>query len=97
MHKIFFYNKFIIRLYMFRALYALHQEVKIVSYSIWCHHTCRWPSGVQVERGLVRSQPVHRTATYRCNDTRCCIIHLLGFTNICTFIVIKILHKQSLM
>jgi len=24
MHKIFFYNKFIIRLYMFRALYALN-------------------------------------------------------------------------
>jgi len=35
MHKIFFYNKFIIRLYMFRALCAHHQEVKIVLYSIW--------------------------------------------------------------
>ena len=22
----------------------------------------------------VRSQPVHRTATYRCDETRCCII-----------------------
>ena len=22
----------------------------------------------------VRSQPVHRTATYKCDDTRCCII-----------------------
>jgi len=30
MHKIFFYNKFIIRLYMFRALCAHRQEVKIV-------------------------------------------------------------------
>jgi hypothetical protein len=29
MHKIFFYNKFIIRLYMFRAPCAHHQEVKI--------------------------------------------------------------------
>jgi len=28
MHKILFYNKFIIRLYMFRALCAHHQEVK---------------------------------------------------------------------
>jgi hypothetical protein len=45
MHKIFFYNKFIISLYMFRALCARHQEVKIV-----------------------RSQPVHGTATYRCGD-----------------------------
>jgi len=33
---------------------------------------CRWPSGAQVERGL--SQPVHRTANYRYDDTRCCII-----------------------
>jgi len=32
MHKIFFYNKFIIRLYMYRALCAHHQEVKIVLY-----------------------------------------------------------------
>jgi len=40
MHKIFFYNKFIISLYMFRALCAHHQEVKIVLYSIWYHHTC---------------------------------------------------------
>jgi len=29
---------------MFRALCANHQEVKIVLYSIWYHHTCRWPS-----------------------------------------------------
>jgi len=49
MHKILFYNKFIIYLYMFRAH---HQEVKIVLYSIWYHQTCRWPSGVQVERKL---------------------------------------------
>ena len=39
MHKILFYNKFIICLYMFRALYAHHQEVKIVLYSIWYLHT----------------------------------------------------------
>ena len=52
MHKIFFYNKFIIRLYMFRALSAHHQVVKIVLYSIWYHHTCRWPSRAQVERRL---------------------------------------------
>jgi len=72
MHKFLFYNKFIICLYMFRGLCAHHQEVKIVLYSIWYHHTCRWPSDAQVERGL--SQPVHRTATYRCDDSICCII-----------------------
>ena len=37
--QILFYNKFIICLYMFRALCAHHQEVKIVLYSIWYHHT----------------------------------------------------------
>jgi len=73
MHNILFYNEFIIRLYMFRALCAHHQEVKIVLYSTWYHHICRWPSGAQVERGLL-SQPGHGTATYRCDDTRCCII-----------------------
>jgi len=38
------YSKIIIRLYMFRALCAHHQEVKIVLYSIWYHHARRWPS-----------------------------------------------------
>jgi len=52
MHKFLFNNKFIICLYMFRALCAHHQEVKIVLYSIWYHHTCRWPSGAHVERVL---------------------------------------------
>jgi hypothetical protein len=51
-----FYNKFIICLYIFRALRAHHQDVKIVSYSIRYHHNCRWPSGAQIEKIL--SQPV---------------------------------------
>ena len=34
---------------------AHRQEVKIVLYSLWYHHTCRWPSGAQVERGLSQS------------------------------------------
>ena len=38
-----------------------HQDVKIVSHSLWYHHTYRWPSGAQVERVL--SQPVHQTAS----------------------------------
>ena len=77
-----FYNKFISCLYMFLAPCAHCQEVKILLYSLWCHHTYRWPSGAQVERGLigihafqpVLSQPVHGTATYSCDDTRGCII-----------------------
>ena len=39
MHKIFFYNKFITCLYMFRVLCADHQKVKIVLNSIWYRHT----------------------------------------------------------
>jgi len=39
MHKFLFYNKFIIFLYIFRALCAHHQEVKIVLYSISYRHT----------------------------------------------------------
>jgi len=55
MHKFLFYNKFIKCLYMFRALCAHHQEVKIVLYSICYQHTCRWPSGAQVERRMQSS------------------------------------------
>jgi len=33
---------------MFRALCVQHQGVKILLYSLWYHHTCRWPSGAQV-------------------------------------------------
>jgi len=38
MQKLLFYNMFIVFLYMFRALCANHQEVKIVLYSIRYHH-----------------------------------------------------------
>ena len=53
-----------------------HQEVRIVLYSIWYHHTCITPvSGRPVHRLRgVFSQPVHGTATYRYDDTRCCTI-----------------------
>ena len=37
---------------MFRALCAHHQEVKVVLYSIWYDHTCRWPSRAQDESVL---------------------------------------------
>jgi hypothetical protein len=52
---------------------AHHQEARIVLYNLWYHHTYRWPSSAQVERGLL-SQPVHGTATYMCDDTRGCIV-----------------------
>ena len=52
MHKILFYNKFIICPYMFRVICAHHQEVKTVLYSIWYHYTYRWPSRAQGEFSL---------------------------------------------
>jgi len=58
---------------MFRALCAHHQEVKIALHSLWYYHTYRWPSRAQVNpAGFV--QPVHETATYRCDDTRGCVM-----------------------
>ena len=56
--------RFIICLYMFRALCAHHQEVKLYYTASSIVTLCRWPSGA----------PAHRTATYRCDDTRLCII-----------------------
>jgi len=58
---------------MFRAQCAHHQEVKIVLYSLWYHYTYRWLSRAQIEIGVL-SQRVHETATYRCNDTRGCVM-----------------------
>jgi len=68
MQKFLFYNKFVICLYMFRTLCVHHQEVKIVLYSI-SYHPVRPVYGLGED-----SQPVPRTATYWCDDTRCCII-----------------------
>jgi hypothetical protein len=42
---------------MFRALCAHHQGVKIVLYSIWYRHTCRWPSGAQSSLNLRTGWP----------------------------------------
>ena len=44
-----FHNKFISCLYMFRAPCAHLQEVKIVLYSLWYHHTYRWPSHAPID------------------------------------------------
>ena len=62
MHKFFFIISLLYASTCFEHCCAHHQEVKIVLYSIWYRHTCRWLSGAQVE--TVLSQPVHRTATY---------------------------------
>ena len=52
-----FYSKFISCLYMFRAPCAHRQEVKIVLYSLWYHHTYRWTSHAQVALNLCMGLP----------------------------------------
>jgi len=52
MHKILFYNKFTSCLEMFRASCAHRQEVKIVLYSLWYHHTYRWHMVFETCRGM---------------------------------------------
>jgi len=48
-----FYNKFISSLYMLRTPCAHRQEVKIVLYSLWYHHTFRWPSRARDDEHMV--------------------------------------------
>ena len=67
-----FYNKFISYLYIFRTPCTHRQEVKIVLYSLWYHHICRWPS--RARDSPVGGRTVHGTTTYRYDDTRGCII-----------------------
>jgi len=59
MQKFLFYNKFILFLYTFRVLCAHHQVVKLYYTASGNATLCRWPSGAQVDRGLL-----YRTATY---------------------------------
>jgi len=65
MHKFLFYNKFVTCLYMFQAPCAHCQEVKIVLYSIWYHHTYRWSPRAHLCTGRPPTE---------CDGTRCCII-----------------------
>ena len=53
------------------VLIIRRSKLYYTAYGIVTH--CRWPSGAQVERGLI-FQPVHRMAIDRCDDTRYCII-----------------------
>jgi len=57
MHKTLYYDKFITCFYMFRALCAHHQEVKMYYTASGIVKLCRWPSGAQAERGLCTGRP----------------------------------------
>jgi len=60
MHKFLFYNKFVIFLYMFRALLCSSSGRQNFYTASGIITLCRWLSSAQVGR-----QPVHRMATYR--------------------------------
>ena len=70
MHKILFYNKSIIRLYCFEHYVLIIRRSKL----FYTASGIITPVGGQPVHRLraVLSQPVHGTATYRCDDTRCC-------------------------
>ena len=45
---------------------AYRQEGKIVLYSLWYHHTYRWPSRAQIDRGhvlIIRSAKLFYTVS----------------------------------
>jgi len=53
---------------------AYHQEVKIALHSLWYHHTYRWPSRAQVERGLSQ---LHYTVSGIITPIGGCLMHRL--------------------
>ena len=59
---------------MFRAPCAHHQEVKIILYDLWYHHTCRWPSGAQGTP--ITLLHVANTATVKCTVDKCGLSHV---------------------
>jgi len=41
---------------MFRAHVVIVRRAKIILYSLWYHHTYRWPSGAQIDNDAIRWQ-----------------------------------------
>jgi len=64
-------------LYMFRALCALHHEVRIVLYSVWYRHTETSPlhvsSTICSSSGGQNCIVQRLVSSHWCDDTRCCI------------------------
>jgi len=54
-HLLYFTIHLFTILYMFRALYAHHQEDELYLCSIWYRPLSQWSSGAQVGRELLRS------------------------------------------
>ena len=65
-----FHSKFYFMPIHVSSICAHQQEVKIALHSLWYHHTYRL-------KKKVPSQHVCGTATYRCDDTRGCVMQFL--------------------
>ena len=92
MHKNLFYDKFIICLYVFRALCAHHQEVKIVLYSIWYHHTetSEWSNITEIQ--LYKYE--HLVVKFMCEFFGCdyCILLTINMLRYVEFTFIQLLN-----
>jgi len=55
-----------------------HQEVKIASHNLWYHHTYRWQSGAQVERGLFHASTCFEHMCSSCGGQNCITQPLLS-------------------
>jgi hypothetical protein len=69
MHKFLFCNKLLYSSTCFERCCAHHQEVKLHYTTSGIFTLCRWPSGAQVERGLLTVRP-----PTQCDDNGCCIM-----------------------
>ena len=75
-----FYNKFISYLYMFRAPCAHRQEVKIVLYSLWYHHTetSEWSKITKITKITKIYKYEHIAVKFMCKFFGCdyCLLYL---------------------
>ena len=76
MHKFLFYSKFcFMPLLISRTVCSSSGGQNcIIQHLVSSHSVGGRPVRMLREDCLSPSQPVHRTANYRCDDTRCCII-----------------------
>jgi len=68
---------------------AHHQEVKIMLYSIWYHHTCRWPSGAQVERRFCATSWLSTRITLRCTVSKTSKFVYRSFLGVVDFYLLR--------
>ena len=89
-----FYSKSISCLYMFRALCAHHQEVKIVLHNLWYHHTYRWPSRTQVAKQQLIVKQKFCASSWLINEINIFACFASAISNFKYFIIIIIVYTN---